>query len=180
MNPRVVTTLALRMLGVYALLQAIYPLGAVVGEIAEWARGDSSAVRGLLGLTFVVAAFLVVGLALIHWAPSIAARFSKADKDAPELPSPDAAKMEIVGYRLLGVYAIVTFAPSLLSNFIDLIGEEWELRNLMFFREWLRSMLGTALGIYLMLGARGIAGFIARMRAASVADLERRAHRPAE
>lgn len=172
MDHRFLTVLALRLLGIYALLQTLNPLHFLIASFAwaieherGWGLFDWGSVLSLI-------AWLAAGLTLLSRAPAIAARLT-GRQGAQFGPSPIAAQtVEVLGYRLLGAYAFLTYAPSLVSNvsaglgLVDLTGQSFMTRDT------LTSILGTLAGLWMLLGARGLASLVDLLRGVGLQEAE--------
>ena len=170
MTRRFVATLALRMAGLYALFQAIYPTGYLVGQLV------SKDERGFLSLEWLTRGGLFLGAAfvLLWFAPSLAVRVAGADEADREVPSPDHFAIQSVGFRLMGVYGILMFVPTLVNDITWLAMEAKDGHVSLNQRTTtISTLVGLAISLFLLFGARGLSGLIERARGAGLEPAER-------
>ena len=103
MDRHFVTTLALRLLGLFVLLQALLPLGYMVSEIVQALTSDGLGLERAAGSFLALVLLFGFGLMLMLRAPRIAARWVGREEPAAEAPRLTPHALEVLGYRLLGV-----------------------------------------------------------------------------
>ncbi len=113
MDRRFLATLGLRLLGLYALLQALVPLGFLVTALT-WTVGGNLGLRTFdWGSAISLVAWLVAGLTLLRLAPRIAARMA-GEQEAQSTSSPFTPRtLEVLGYRLLGARGLANLVERL-------------------------------------------------------------------
>ena len=103
MDRRFVATLASRLLAIYVLLQALLPLGYRVSAILQLLTIDGIGLEYAVGSFLAMVLLVVFGLALLRWAPAIAARWFAEDERDLDTSALTPRALELLGYRLLGV-----------------------------------------------------------------------------
>jgi len=165
--------LALRLLGLFTLLQAVWMVGPLVSDVVDSLTSQGGFSGWWLGSAFSAVVMLACGLALLRWAPAIAARWAGPGETDAAPPSPTARGLEVVGYRLLGVYMIVSGLPSLASRVGSSVASaSFSTSGSYLTLDLFSSFLAILLGLWLVLGARGLAGLLDRLRGAGLQESE--------
>ena len=81
--------------------------------------------------------------------------------------------LELIGYRLLGVYAVLTNAPSVLGQAGSYVGLASVTGYDFMTRDLLTALLGTLVGLWLVFGAAGLAALVDRLRGAGLQESEK-------
>ena len=173
MDRRHITLLAVRLFGVYAALSAFVFLGHAVSEVQRMLASAPDeygsqfptsfySVFGLVGWALVAIVFLGFGRA-------VAARWCPEALDAPRTTSSvSTSTFETTGYRLIGVYALVTYAPMLFLAAASAVEAGVAAWDSIWWEDLLAHAFGAALGLGLLFGARGLAGLVERARGAGL------------
>jgi len=164
MNSRQSTTLALRIFGLYALVTA---LGGLSGWLWIWTRVDTPNYEFealTLSMLAQSSAWGCAALVFLSSAGRIAARWTRAD-DVSESRAADPRPWQLVGFRIVGAYALVASTPNLASVLTGSV------RDIHSFADFWRViaigspyLFGSGLGLFLLLGARGLSNWIDRLR----------------
>jgi hypothetical protein len=175
MDNRTLTALAFRLAGIYTLIQASYQVVSAIFLLASGEGPQAESGWGYATYTWA-AVFLGFGCVLLFGADKLAARVTRGAASGGANSTMAPATVERIGYRLLGVYAIITFAPALTSDVIAMLisSDNFEAG----FPPYLwssvtTSICGLLIALWLLLGARGMSGLIDRVRGAGLQESER-------
>jgi hypothetical protein len=166
-----VATLALRMAGIYALFQAIYPTAYLVDQlVSEDALGRMASLQWLISAGLWLAASVV----LLRFAPALGALFAKPSGDDDATSGADPRDLQLVAFRLLGAYGTLMFGPRLAEDSVWLTAaSDGGDVNLIGGTGVIASSVGLTISFVLLFGARGLSGLIERMRGVGLEKAER-------
>lgn len=173
MDKRQITRLALRLFGLYAAISALSVIGPALGELTRPSEPSSQASVEFY-FTSSLAVWGVAAIVLLGFGASIAERWCAGDPAtaADANATLRARDLELVGYRLLGVLAIVYNLNGCLEVFVSLArwGGDGDWPEIVWYG--LGSIVTVALGVGLVLGARGFASLVDRVRGAGLDPTE--------
>ena len=115
-----IAAVALKVLSVYLVLQFLAFLPALV-TIAKLKSSEDSVEDGSFNLSLIVyaitaVAYLAVAMVLFCKAPKIGLHFAGRPDEDLLLSNPLSDEVLALAFRCLGVYALITWAPSLLES----------------------------------------------------------------
>lgn len=168
-----VAVIALRLLGIYVLLQgsiALTLLGSAIRSLF-FGGGRAGAIEFVLQL-LPFAICLVAGTYLLRVAPALALRIlpRRGNSDlAGDSPANGSVSLQAVGFSIAGAIVVAQAAPrfcySLTATFLrnyDVYSRPRELSD--YFVTLLEPSLETAFGVWLFVGSKGLAGYWHRIR----------------
>jgi len=175
MTRRDILSIAVKILGIYFLVQAIRFLPFLVTIVRELPYGQerSAFISFAVAQVGAVLVSLVVAIILLKWSDGIAARLTKHYKSEP-LPSRRwLAKNELLelAFTVVGVVILANALPRIPQIIADLRYEGA-------FRERAYASavavaVRVVLGFYLALGAKGLVGLLRKLREAGVSNLHK-------
>jgi len=173
MDKRQITRLALRLFGLYAAVSALSVTGPALGELTRPSEPSSQPSMEYY-FTSSLAAWGLAAIVLLGFGSSIAERWSAGEPAtaADATATFRARDLELVGYRLLGVLAIVYNLSGCTEVLVSLArwGGDGEWPEIAWYG--LGSFATFALGVGLVLGARGFANLLDRLRGAGLQPTE--------
>lgn len=181
MNRKDLTTLALRLIGVYGLVVALqYVVFAALVKFG--ARGLPDSAQDLEPYTLSSAvAWGIAALVLLPGASRIASWWSPSSESTPASSalSADARAIRPVALQLLGAYVLTYTLPGLASRvpaLLDRLGRGefdaafWRSMELALL---FHDLIGAAIGMYLLFGARGLGELVERARGVGLQSEEK-------
>jgi len=171
MTKRDVLAVALKVLGVYCVIQAVASL-PIIGSALSW-RGEPSREafsRILLLASAILLPIIYIAIALVLWrkADSFAEKLIREDSPLPAMRDPGWEKQVFVlAIRIIGVVCFPMAIPelgkgirelALMLQYHDTTGTVLIARAFSF----VHLLLLLALGAYLLSGAKRIVGFVFR------------------
>lgn len=173
MDKRQITSLALRLFGLYAAISAVSVVGPALRELSRLSEPSAGYVDAFYGTSSLVA-WSTAAVVLLRFASSIADRWCAGEPaTAPDANSTIRARdLELVGFRVLGVLAIVSNLPGCVDLVVNAV--RWDGVGLWPEVTWWETgnLLTVALGLWLLLGSRGIAALVDRVRGAGLEPAE--------
>jgi hypothetical protein len=173
MDKRQITRLALRLFGLYSAISALSVLEPALRELSRLSEPNNQSAEAFYGTS----ALVVWGLAaivLLGFGGSIAERWCVGEPAtaADATATLRARDFELVGYRLLGVLAIVSNLSACIEVLVSLArwGGDGGWPEIAWYG--LGSIATLALGVGLLLGARGLANLLDRLRGAGLQPTE--------
>lgn len=174
MSPRTLGIIGIRLIGLLAIVQAFQAVPTVVALGLSFAQteivGDRSMqTMGYLSSAVLLLAWVAIGISLIAYARPIGERLFP-DSEVQATPF-GAEELQVVLFSTLGAFVLVYAVPEALRSTVALRiaaseglepagGGLWGENGLYLGMELLRVVLG----LYLLLGGRGIVTSVARLR----------------
>jgi hypothetical protein len=171
LDRKFLTVLALRVLAVYVMIQSLAQLFNAWVSLTTAARmaGQIGEHPELLVYLATPIVPFALGLVVMIFAPEFAARIlgslSTEESSQPFTP----ASLEIVGYRLLGMYLLMGAVPAFGGEVLGtLFGDLARTQYLFPYGGLILSIFRIGLGLLLLLGARKIAAWVEGVRGAGL------------
>lgn len=181
MDRKDLTTLVLRLLGIYGLVMTLqHVLHMVVlmfdwpEEVRGWQVVEPFVLSSALGWGTASLVLLLGGRRIAGWLT----RSSESETSAPPLPI-DAKAIRLVGFQLLGAYMLASQAESVFQ-FLEpffrsatadpFSSPSWSSWQFAYVAQFLGVVL---IGAYLLFGARGLAELVDRVRGAGLQSEEK-------
>ncbi len=171
MNTHDASVLASRILGIYALIQSISYLPALGTQI-----GFSAGVRPGANLDFAYAFTILyfvlafgLGLFLLLAAERVAVLLFKSDSDETEGDAVRKEDVQLIGFSVIGVFILVQVLPRMIRLILLLVmaGDATRYRPVDLQQTLLDlgvDLVQFGLGVWLLLGGKGLVGAIRRLR----------------
>jgi len=160
MTHRQIASLACKVLGIYALIMAITASPALFYAL----NGDlSEAWYNVASLVIL----LIAGIGLIAFSRQLGSSLAKGDDDSAPATLRVGVGFEVVAIGLLGVFDLLQSIPALLNHVVWIATQdkpEWATRGGLWGEGLASSGLRVALGLWLLLGARGWANVLRKLR----------------
>lgn len=174
MTRRDILSIALKILGIYFLLQTIRFLPFFVTIVRELRYGQErpAFLSFAVAQVGVVLVSLVAAIILLKWSDGIAARLTKDYKYEPSAPVRWLGRNELleVAFTVVGVVIIANVLPRIPQIIADL-RYEGSLREHAY-TSAVAVAVRVVLGFYLALGAKGLASLISKLRAGTISDFK--------
>jgi hypothetical protein len=170
MSARLLFEVALRILGMWYVFASIVGLASTVAswQLIAGSIGGQNVGGYVLLEALILAVQLAMSVALIRWAPAIAARFYPADSSLPDAENPESRLRVGPGdvYHtacfVLGAYLLVQGVKSAGEMTIGAVSFGSQANQLA--RAAVIAIVDTASGLLLIFGSRGIAQFLSNLR----------------
>lgn len=173
MDKRQITRLALRLFGLYAAISALSVLGPALRELTQLSEPSANAMDAFY-FTSLLVAWGLAAIVLLGFGGSIAERWCAGEPAtaADAAATLRARDFELIGYRLIGVLAIVANLSGCIDVLVSLArwGGDGDWPEIAWYG--LGSVATFALGVGLVLGARGFANLLDRLRGAGLDPTE--------
>jgi hypothetical protein len=163
-----ITVVALQLLGLYALLQAL----SFIALLGGWIGGSRNAMGELNG-QFIMAMlplvlYLAIGVMLIRLAPSFArwlVRVAPGESTADTMKLPAAQELQAIAFSVAGIIIVADYLPSLLTAIIVSIPSMGDGIDKWIF---VRPILNLAVGVALFLQSKGLAALWHKLRTGGI------------
>lgn len=165
-----VAVIALRLIGLYLLLQCVL-LGImfVPGMFTSFSGSQLTWLELAAPLGFY-AGMVGVGICLIVFSEGMGRRLLPRGGGAPSAGAPDGAAWQAIAFAVVGVYLVASTLPQLVTNTLYSIRDETDYMQ----PQMLSDLLEITLGVLLFLQARGLARFWHKLRSAGTQAEEER------
>lgn len=181
MTSRDLGIVGIRLVGLTAIVQAVQAMPTVFGMMALSSNFDEgpepAALVTLLPGAIWVLGLVAVGVTIIAYAPTIGGRLFPADK--PVAWSIGAEELRVVLFSAIGALILVESLPAVLRDVVALAlysNQGWEaVGGGILGENGLQlgtSLLTAILGAFLLLGGRGVAAGVGRLRRAGTGGYE--------
>lgn len=173
MDKRHITRLALRLFGLYAVICALSSLEPALRELTQLREPSGNTMDSFYGTSLLVV-WSLAAIVLLRFGASITERWCAGDPAAAASTTATlrARDLELVGYRLLGALAIVSNLSGCTDVLVSLArwGGDGDWPEIVWYG--LGNIVTVALGVGLVLGARGFANLVDRVRGAGLDPTE--------
>lgn len=160
-----------KILGLYALLQLAANLTQVVVPVSSYSgflRLELESIVMFLAISLPLIVYLAAAYCLIHWASRVADILIGEEEEPTEEGGLDIATVEQIAFAAVGVFLIAGAIPYLPGSLIRIVAPT-RFYNVSFadgVASLVALLVKMGIGLYLVLGARGLANLIHRLKSA--------------
>jgi hypothetical protein len=176
MKPNQLATLALRLMGVYTIIQGIPVLGMLTGMVAFAQRSGELSVAGATAMAILPGlGLLAIGILLLVFSVPLGEKLARSAGEDAGVTLVSFELVQVLAFAVAGVLIFAGALPNLLNRISYLVqwltaGKDDAFPRGSFVLGEVLSAVGTiaqaALGLILFFGARGFCSFWRAMRTA--------------
>jgi len=169
MTKRDILELAIKIIGIYMVILILNFIHSILISI-PWIfeRREHNSLLFLISYTISVLIYFVVAYYFIFRANSLANIICKEDKPFRESNNIQKETIQEIAFTVVGIYLIANVLPKITQSIITLI-QQGRFKNIQFsysFSHLISSIIQIGIGIYLVLGSKGIVNTIKKLRGA--------------
>jgi len=168
MTKRDILELAIKIIGVYMIILILNFIHSILISI-PWIfeRREHNILLFIISYTISVLIYFIVAYNFIFRADSLANIICKEDKSLEFNSSIQKETIQEIAFTIVGIYLIAIALPKITDGIINII-YQGRLKNIQFtqgFYYIVNSIVQIGIGIFLVLGSKGIVNTIKKLRA---------------
>ena len=169
MTKRDILELAIKIIGIYMIILILNFIHSILISI-PWIfeRREHNSLLFLISYTISVLIYFIVAYHFIFRADSLANIICKEDKSLECNSSIQKETIREIAFTIVGIYLIANALPKITDAIINII-QQGRFKNIQFsfgFSHLVSSIVQIGIGIFLVLGSKGIVNTIKKLRGA--------------
>jgi len=169
MTKRDILELAIKIIGIYMVILILNFIHSILISI-PWIfeRQEHNSLLFLISYTISVLIYFIVAYNFIFRADSLANIICKEDKSFGESNNIQKETIQEIAFTVVGIYLIANALPKITDAIINII-QQGRFKNIQYTRGFtyiISSIVQIGIGIFLVLGSKGLVNSIKKLRGA--------------